>query len=120
MYPSLSGKSVKEVITMNKGIATFLASEAPASWFVVLLGVAIVFVGLVTIILLCELMNYVYDKVTQGKKAAATEAPAAASAPTAPLAIPNREEFIAAVSAALAEEMGEDISAIRILSVKRL
>jgi len=119
MYPSLSGKSVKEVITMNKGIAAFLASE-PASWFVVLLGVAIVFVGLVTIILLCELMNYIYDKVTQGKKATATEAPAAASAPAAPLAIPNREEFIAAVSAALAEEMGEDISAIRILSVKRL
>ena len=121
MYPNLSGKSAKEGITMNKGIAAFLASE-PESWFVVLLGVAIVFVGLVAIILLCELMNYIYDKVTQGKTAAAVEAPARVSAPAskAPLEIPNREEFIAAVSAALAEEMGEDVSAIRILSVKRL
>ena len=104
---------------MDKGISAVLASE-PASWFVVLLGVLIVFVGLVAIILLCELMNYVYDKVTQNKKPAAPEAPAMASRPMAPLAIPNREEFIAAVSAALAEEMGEDVSAIRILSVKRL
>ncbi len=34
--------------------------------------------------------------------------------------IPNRQEFIAAVSAAIAEELGEDVSAIRITSVKRI
>ena len=34
--------------------------------------------------------------------------------------IPNRQEMIAAVSAAIAEELGKDVSAIRILSVKKL
>ena len=34
--------------------------------------------------------------------------------------IANRQEFIAAVSAALAEEMGTDVSAIRILSFKKI
>ena len=34
--------------------------------------------------------------------------------------IENRREIIAAVSAALAEEMGTDVSAIRILSFKKI
>ena len=57
--------------------------------------------------------------MSSGKKeeAAAVSAPAAAPAP-AP--IENRQEIIAAVSAALAEEMGTDISAIRILSFKKI
>ena len=38
----------------------------------------------------------------------------------APAPIENRGEIIAAVSAALAEEMGTDISAIRILSFKKI
>ena len=117
--PEPFGEIGKGGFTMDKGIAVFLASE-PASWFVVLLGIVIVFIGLVAIILLCEFMNYIYDKVVQGKTPKAEKVSASTEAPAAPLAIPNREEFIAAVSAALAEEMGEDISAIRILSVKKL
>ena len=34
--------------------------------------------------------------------------------------IPDRQEFVAAVSAAIAEELGTDVSAIRILSIKRM
>ena len=45
----------------------------------------------------------------------AVPVPAAAAAPDA---IPNRQELIAAISAALAEELGTDVSAIRILSFK--
>ena len=57
--------------------------------------------------------------MSSGKKeeTAAVSAPAVAPAP-AP--IENRQEIIAAVSAALAEEMGTDISAIRILSFKKI
>ena len=104
---------------MNVGLLALDAAES-ASWFVVVLGVAIVFVGLVAIIGLCELMNLIYDKVTANKTEAASAEAAPVAAPAAPAVIPNRQEFIAAVSAALAEELGEDISAIRILSVRKL
>jgi len=43
---------------------------------------------------------------------------AEASVPLAS-AIPNRAEFVAAVSAAIAEASGTDASAIRILSIKK-
>lgn len=41
-------------------------------------------------------------------------------APVAAQPIQNRQEIIAAVSAALAEELGTDVSAIRILSFKKI
>ena len=66
--------------------------------FVCLMGLGTVFVGLVCIILLVTLMSYVCRK-SEGKSA---PAPAAA------------------VSAAIAEEMGTDISAIRIISMKQI
>jgi len=34
--------------------------------------------------------------------------------------IPNRPEFVAAVSAAIAEELGTDINKIQIVSIKKI
>ena len=47
---------------------------------------------------------------------------AAGPIPSAPAAeaIPNRQELIAAISVALAEEMGTDVTGIRILSMKKV
>jgi len=94
------------------------AAEYP-SWFVVLLGLGTVFVGLVCIVLICKLTGAI---VSGNQKS--EETPAVAPAPVAatPVAaeIPNKQELIAAVSAAIAEDMGTDVSAIRILSIKRL
>jgi len=45
-------------------------------------------------------------------------APAATKAAPAP--IPNKGELIAAVTAAVAEELGTDVSAIRVLSFRRV
>lgn len=86
--------------------------------FVVLLGLGTVFVGLICIIVICKLTGVIVG----GDKTPAQEAPAAAPAPAAPVAveIPNKQELVAAVSAAIAEDMGTDVSAIRILSIKRL
>lgn len=90
--------------------------------FTCVFGIGTVFVGLVCIIVLCELMGMIFRKLN----ANADAAPVAKAKPvaTAPVAkqetIPNRQEFIAAVSAAIAEELGTDVSAIRILSVKKL
>ena len=79
------------------------------------LGIGLVFVGLICIIILCAVMGAIC-------KAAIKDKPASAPATTkkAETQIANRGEFIAAVSAAIAEEMGTDISGIRILSVKKL
>lgn len=82
---------------------------------VILIGLAIVFVGLLCIILLCKLMSLICSAFPSEKKNV-SHAPEGAP----PVSIPNRGEFIAAVSAAIAEETGEDASSIRILSVKKL
>lgn len=85
--------------------------------FVVLMGIGTVFFGLICIIVLCMAMSAVCRSM--GAPAAAP-APAAPPAPAAGAAIPNRQAMIAAISAAIAEEEGTDMSGIRILSVKKL
>ena len=85
--------------------------------YVVGMGLGVVFVGLISIIILCYIIGAICMSSGKKEETAAVSAPAAAPAP-AP--IENRQEIIAAVSAALAEEMGTDISAIRILSFKKI
>lgn len=89
--------------------------------FVVAMGVGTVFVGLICIVVLCKVISLF---CRSGKKEEAAQAPVKAAAPAAQaetaLAPEKRRELIAAVSAALAEEMGTDISAIRIHSFKKL
>ena len=100
------------------------AAEQIPSGFVVIMGMGIVFVGLICIVLLCGIMSKVVkilEKMTAVSEPAAAPAPAAAAAPVAvqePIA--NRQELVAAISAALAEELGTDVSAIRILSLKKV
>lgn len=88
--------------------------------FILGLGLGTVFVGLICIIVICKLMSAICSKV--GKKSAQPAAPVLVAEPAVPAAtaIPNRQEFIAAVSAAIAEEMGTDVSKIRILSVQKI
>jgi len=86
--------------------------------FVCILGVAIVFIGLVCIILLCKILSAVCNIGTHPK---ADVAPvAAASVPTVEKQIPNRKKIVVAISAAIAEELGTDVSAIKIVSLKKL
>lgn len=83
--------------------------------FVCLMGIGTVFVGLVCIILLVTLMSYVCHKSD-----ARSAAPAPVAVPTDAPKPAIRPELIAAVSAAIAEDMGTDISAIRIISMKQI
>ena len=101
------------------------ASSLPGGGLVVLMGMGIVFVGLICIVLLCSLMSKVVkilEKMSGSESAAApVAAPAAAPAPAAVQApVENRQELVAAISAALAEELGTDVSGIRILSLKKV
>lgn len=88
--------------------------------FVVGMGIGTVFLGLICIVVLCYIVSALC-KASEGKSKAAPE-PSVTSAPAVsqPMPIQNRQEIIAAVAAAAAEDMGTDISAIRILSFKKI
>lgn len=81
-------------------------------WFVVVMGLCTVFIVLILIIGLC----YLLALVCKGKETKAEEA----AVPVSDTTIPNRAELVAAVSAAIAEYSGTDMSAIRVLSIKKL
>ena len=88
-----------------------------SSVFVCLMGMGTVFFGLICLIGLTTLMGRIVGRGQQAAPAAAPAVPVAA-APTA--AEPNRQELVAAISAAIAEDLGTDITGIRILSLKKL
>ena len=81
--------------------------------FVCLMGMGTVFFGLICLIVLTTLLGRICGRKQQAAPAAAISAPAAAPAV-------NQQELIAAVSAAIAEELGTDITGIRILSIKKV
>ena len=85
--------------------------------FVVALGMGTVFVGLICIIILCKIVGAV---CMAADKKNAHPVNAADNVTAVPVEIENRQEIIAAVAAAVAEDLGTDVSAIRILSFKKL
>ncbi len=87
---------------------------------VVALGVGIVFIGLICIIILCKIMSAVCMMSQKNESAQPATVTATPVAPAVAQPIQNRQEIIAAVSAVLAEELGTDVSAIRILSFKKI
>ena len=102
----------------NTILALAASASEPGILFTCLLGVSVVFIGLVCIVGIVMLMNVLCAEKTTVKETP-TKAPATVSAPVT-TAIANRQEIIAAVVAAVAEEEGTDISAIRVLSFKKL
>ena len=77
--------------------------------------VCILFVGFICIVIVCSIFVLLGKRGNKKKKAKEENLPVAAEEE-----IPDRQEFVAAVSAAIAEELGKDVSAIRILSIKRM
>jgi len=76
--------------------------------FVCLMGMGTVFFGLACIVALCCLMSAFVRSVAKSAPAPVASAPADSGA------------LIAAISAAIAEETGTDISAIRIVSIRKV
>ncbi len=114
------------VASMSTVLAAATDASSVPGGLVVLMGIGIVFVGLICIVLLCSLMSKVVkilEKMSgsESAPAAPVATPAAAPAPAAVQApVENRQELVAAISAALAEELGTDVSGIRILSLKKV
>ena len=85
--------------------------------FVCLMGMGTVFFGLICLVALSTLMSAVLRSV--GKQPAVSAPPVpVTTVPAAGAAI--TPELIAAISAAVAEDLGTDVTGIRILSVKPL
>lgn len=86
--------------------------------FVTLMGIGTVFFGLICIIFLTMIMGAVM------KTAAKTPAPAAAAAPAAAPAAPKPQgmqpEIIAAITAALSEEIGISSNGVNIVNIKKI
>lgn len=93
---------------------------------VCLFGVSVVFLGLVCIVILCKIMSILVGMSEKTAPVAAPEGgkPVNVGTPAAPARVsPDpgpRGEVVAAIAAVLAEELGEDVSAIRILSLKKI
>ena len=110
---------MQEFITLANQVNKLPLEEQPQTAFVCLLGMGTVFLGLICLVILCKIVGAFAGKKT---KAAAPEAtPNAIPVATASSnqTIENRQEIVAAVSAVIAEELGTDISALRILSFKK-
>lgn len=93
--------------------AAKLLGDTMELWEVCIVGMGIVFLGLICLIIICSIMGIFF----KGKKAGSKPE---VVIPPAKVEIPNRGEFIAAVSAAIAEDMGTEIEGIRIVSIKQL
>ncbi len=101
-----------------KGFDPGAVQNGSNTLYVTLMGIGIVFFGLVCIVLLCIVMSAIFkafSKVNKSNEKTPVEVAVAQEA-----VIENKQEFVAAVSAAIAEEMGTDVSAIRIKSIKKL
>lgn len=85
-------------------------------------GFLIVFIGLAILIALVYVMGKVCTKLLNEDSAPANTAAPAAPAPVkaAKTEIANREELVAIFSAAVAEELGTEVSAIRVVSLKQV
>lgn len=83
--------------------------------FVCVMGVGTVFVGLVCLVYICMLTGYIIRRIE--KKPAAPEVP---RQPADAVTGSDRQQLVAAVSAVIAEELGENVSSIRIKSFRKL
>ena len=88
------------------------------------IGFLVVFLGLAILIALVYALGAISGKLLADDKASAP-APKAAAAPSvtakaAKTEIANREELVAIFSAAVAEQLGTDVSAIRVVSLKEI
>ena len=86
-------------------------------WFVLVLGMGTVFIGLFLLVLIIKVMGFI-----AGKTVKTPAAPAAAAKP-APVVYPHevdRYAFDAAVAAAIAAYTGRDIKGFRITRITKM
>ena len=96
--------------------------------FVVVFGLAVVFICLIALIILIKVLGFIINAFTKKPETAAAPAVAPAAAPAAapvnaaPAAVSSvdKQKIIAAIGAAIAEDMGTDVAHIKIHSIKKI
>ena len=82
------------------------------------MGPGVVFIGLICLVLLCKIMSILCKE-----KETSTPSPAPAPVAVPPVQaapIANKQALIAGICAVIAEELGTDVSSIRVLSFKKI
>ncbi len=94
-----------------------MTPEMPSNLLVVSLGLGTVFIGLISLILLCTILGMLCKGKNQSKpsEAAPARVPQAVAAPIA-----NKQEIVAACCAVIAEEIGTEASNLKVVSFKRV
>lgn len=97
------------------------AAAEPSFLQVVAMGLITVFVVLICLIIIIKVMGAIMAGAGKAAPAPTPAAPAAA-APAAAAAAPqpNKQQLVAAISAAIAEDMGGNVDHIRIHSIRKL
>lgn len=92
-------------------------------WFVIVMGLGTVFLGLCSIILLCKILGALCSLLEKKDSTPETKIQSN-SQPAAPIAQSmsqaKRQELIAAIATVISEECGVDAKNIRIHSIKRI
>ena len=84
---------------------------------VIALGLGIVFAGLICLVIICSLLGTICKALVKPEVKKETTAAPVASA-DAPIA--NKQELVAAICAAIADDLGTEANNIRVVSFKRV
>jgi hypothetical protein len=89
--------------------------------FVCIMGISTVFIGLICIVLICNLLSMALKLFakSQDKPAAVKPAPAVTKSETK-ISAKEKSAIIAGVCACVAEELGEEASNIKVTSFKKI
>lgn len=93
---------------------------AISNTFVVIMGLGIVFLGLICIILLCKGMGLICNLLASDTKKKPVQESMNSNRTVDSETIENRQEILAAVCAVVAEELGTDVNAIRVHSFRKI
>ena len=96
------------------------AKKDPDTLTVVVMGLGIVFLGLIIIIFVCKVMGLIMSSVKKTEETVAAPVVSPAAVPVASAPIADKGEVVAAISCAVAESLGKDVKAIRVTSIKEV
>ena len=88
--------------------------------FVCIMGMGIVFIGLICIVFICMFISFCVTRMEKGENSSDSGAGTAAAAAETELPAEEKRKVVAGVCAAIAEELGPDVTNIRVLSFKRV
>ena len=86
---------------------------------VTLMGIGTVFAGLIVIIFMCKILGWIVGLNKETSSATPVQA-ATTNTQNTSATIENKGEIVAAISSAVAESLGKDVKAIRIVSIKKV